>query len=166
MARARGRYRACPQELREGKRSLARRGADLLLVMAADGKAHERLILRRELLHEVELRQDLEAEVRMVLRHRIVERLVQTVLAEAPDIMEQPHNLGKLDIVLRELQVLCKLHRDRGHVSRMDFLDLDALHDFFVIGMEGFHICIHPGMHFLEQFLHNHPSPLSQGFPQ
>ena len=48
----------------------------------------------------------------MVLRHRIVERLVQTVLAEAPDIMEQPHNLGKLDIVLRKLQVLCELHRD------------------------------------------------------
>ena len=55
------------QELREGKRSLVRRGADLLLVMAADGKAHERLILRRKLLHEVELRQDLETEIRMVL---------------------------------------------------------------------------------------------------
>ena len=100
------------QELREEQCLLARRRADLLLVVAADGKAHERFVSRREFLHEIELRQDLEAEVGMVFRLGIVERLVEAVLAEAPDIVEEAHDLSKLGIVLRKLQVLRELHRD------------------------------------------------------
>ena len=48
----------------------------------------------------------------MVFRLGIVERLVEAVLAEAPDIVEEAHDLSKLGIVLRKLQVLRELHRD------------------------------------------------------
>ena len=83
----------------------------------------------------------------MVLRLRIVEGLIETVLTKAPHIMEQAHDLRELHIVRRKPQMSGELHGNFRHIARMHFLDADTLHDLGIIGMIRAHIVRHPGMH-------------------
>ncbi len=62
--------------------------------------------------------------------------------------MEESHNLRELPPMRVEPEMFRERHHVRRHITRMCFLDEDALHDFLVRRVERLHIGRHPGMHF------------------
>ena len=123
---------------------------DFFFIMVADGKAHKRLVLGCQLFHERQLREHRERERCMILRLRVVECLVKHVLAEAPDVMEEPHDFCERPVVRIEPELFCERDHVPCHVARMQLLDADALHDLFVRRVERLHVGRHPDMHFLQ----------------
>ena len=83
----------------------------------------------------------------MILRYGVVERAVKRKLTKAPHIVKKPHDFRQLHIVCREVQMLGKLHGNRGHTASMYLLHADRLLHLLVLRIEGTHVIRHPSVH-------------------
>ena len=118
-------------------------------------KAHNVRIRSHEPLQKVDfLREHLQPELRMILRRRIVERLIDSILSEPPHIVKEPDDLGECRVVFAASEMLCKCTCIRCNITCMYLFETNPTHHIGIVRAEGTHIVVHPCVHLMQELFH------------